>query len=344
MKTELEHLIEQLQQLHLTAKTQPDCPVPIQALLLNAEQVLQELCKHQRKLQMQEENLQIAAVAFEAKDSIMVTDDQKKILRVNQAFTRITGYQSEEAIGKTPHFLRSDRHDDAFYEQLWATVAANGYWQGEAWYMRKNGEVYPGWQTITAVNDNIGKVTHHIGYLTDITIQKQAETVLVNARYRLENQMVKTLAELDQVKQETVEINTALNVLLKQRSTGETDSKTTLATELSNTIFPFLNRLKKADFGRRQSTHLLNTIEQNLQQLLHSFKTSPNKPISFQQFTPIEAQVAMMVRQGLPTKVIATTLNCAPGTISIHRKNIRKKLGLNNKNLNLNQYLQSLTD
>ncbi|NOT83970.1 MAG: PAS domain S-box protein [Methylococcaceae bacterium] len=291
-----------------------------------------------------EQALCIAAVAFESQDSIMVTDIQGVILRVNQAFSRITGYSSDEAIGKTPHFLRSGRHDEAFYQALWATVADKGYWQGEIWDKRQNGEIFPGWQTITTVRDAAGNVTHHVGYLTDITAQKQAEKVLRDARQRLENQVVSSKEALEQVKQETAEINTALNVLLKHRAADESDTKMALVSEVENSILPFLSRLKKADFGRRQSTRLIDILEINLQQLLNDYGNTANLPAVYQQLTPVEAQVASMVRQGLSTKVIAATLSCASGTVSIHRKHIRKKLGLDNKTCNLTTYLLSLTE
>ena len=119
--------------------------------------------------------LRIAAIAFESQDGMIVTDAQTTILRVNSAFTQITGYSAQEAIGNSPRMLRSDRHDADFYAAMWATVQTSGAWHGEIWHQRKNGEVFPEQLTITAIKGNSGQVTHYVGTLRDITLRKQLE-------------------------------------------------------------------------------------------------------------------------------------------------------------------------
>ncbi len=123
-----------------------------------------------------EEDLRIAATAFQAQDGIMVTDAAGIIQRVNQAFTRITGYDADEAIGKTPALLHSGRQDAAYYEQMWADIARNGFWQGELVNRRKGGDFYAERLTISAVTDPAGKVTHYVGSFADITGQRDAES------------------------------------------------------------------------------------------------------------------------------------------------------------------------
>jgi len=122
-----------------------------------------------------EEQLRIAAAAFESQQAMMVTDADAMILRVNRAFTEITGYSAAEAVGQTPQLLQSGRHDANFYRAMWATVNRTGGWQGEVWDRRKNGEEYPKWLTISAVKDEAGTVTHYVGTHSDITERKQAE-------------------------------------------------------------------------------------------------------------------------------------------------------------------------
>ena len=119
--------------------------------------------------------LRIAAIAFESQDGMIVTDAQTTILRVNNAFTQITGYSAQEAIGQSPRMLRSDRHDADFYAAMWATVEAAGTWHGEIWHQRKNGEIFPEQLTITAIKGSSGQVTHYVGSLRDITLRKQLE-------------------------------------------------------------------------------------------------------------------------------------------------------------------------
>ncbi|MCB1959760.1 MAG: diguanylate cyclase, partial [Rhodocyclaceae bacterium] len=122
-----------------------------------------------------ESELRIAATAFEGHEGILVTDPRRVILRVNQAFTRITGYEAAEAVGQTPRLLQSGRHSAEFYAEMHDTLARTGRWQGEIWNRRKNGEIYPEWLTITAVHDDAGELANYVAMLTDITARKEAE-------------------------------------------------------------------------------------------------------------------------------------------------------------------------
>lgn len=119
--------------------------------------------------------LQIAATAFEAQEGMLITDANAVILRVNRAFTQMTGFSAEEVVGRTPRMLRSGRHGADFYAAMWASIAADGAWQGELWNRRKNGETYPQWLTITAVRASTGEISHYVGTLTDISERKAAE-------------------------------------------------------------------------------------------------------------------------------------------------------------------------
>ncbi|WP_273143944.1 putative bifunctional diguanylate cyclase/phosphodiesterase [Ferrovum myxofaciens] len=141
---------------------------PAVRLTLLAEQEV-----HARKVVDQE--LRIAATAFETQEGIVITDRDQHILRVNCAFTRLTGYSAMEALGKTPAILKSGRQDAAFYQAMWETLNRDKYWQGELWNRRKNGEIYPEWLTITAVLDGDGQVTNYVGVFSDITLRKEAD-------------------------------------------------------------------------------------------------------------------------------------------------------------------------
>jgi diguanylate cyclase (GGDEF)-like protein/PAS domain S-box-containing protein len=130
-----------------------------------------------------EANLRIAATAFESQESMMITDTNGVILRVNQAFTESTGYTSEESIGQTPRLLKSGRHNADFYRAMWESLNRTGTWQGEVWDRRKNGEIYPKWLTITAVKGDNGAVTHYVGSHVDITERKAAEDEVKNLAF-----------------------------------------------------------------------------------------------------------------------------------------------------------------
>ncbi|MEQ1602717.1 MAG: EAL domain-containing protein [Methylophilaceae bacterium] len=154
-----------------------------------------------------EQELRIAATAFDAQEGMFVTGVNGLILRVNQAFTEITGYSANEVVGQTPHMLfsgtndaaiyasmykhnvvpaadeaqnqvchlLSGRHDASFYAALFANITRDGGWKGEISSRRKNGEIYPEWLTITAVRSADNVATHYVGMHTDITKRKAAE-------------------------------------------------------------------------------------------------------------------------------------------------------------------------
>jgi diguanylate cyclase (GGDEF)-like protein/PAS domain S-box-containing protein len=130
-----------------------------------------------------ENDLRIAAAAFESQTGMAVTDAKNIILRVNNAFTRITGYTPEEAIGQTPRLLTSGRHDKAFYTAMWESINNTGSWEGEIWNRRKSGDIYPEHLTITAVKNANGIVTNYVASLTDITISKAASEEIKNLAF-----------------------------------------------------------------------------------------------------------------------------------------------------------------
>lgn len=121
-------------------------------------------------LKHSEQQLALAARVFDSSiEGITITDASGVIQSVNRAFTHITGYTPEEAIGQNPKILKSDRHDAQFYRSMWSTLLAEGKWEGEIWNRRKNGEVYPEKLIITAITDEYGQVTHHVAVFHDMS-------------------------------------------------------------------------------------------------------------------------------------------------------------------------------
>lgn len=132
-----------------------------------------------------EQSLRLAAHVFEyGREGIMITDQDHKIVSVNRAFTKITGYSSEEALGNTPKMLSSGSHDQAFYQGLSAALAQDDHWEGEIWDRRRNGELYPLWQSITVVRDASHRITHCFSIFSDITERKRAEQAQLESEER----------------------------------------------------------------------------------------------------------------------------------------------------------------
>lgn len=123
-----------------------------------------------------QESLRLFQKVFEgSEEGIMITDPNKVILLVNAAFTKVLGYTMAELLGETPKKLASGHHDRSFYAGMWNSINTFGHWHGEIWNRRKNGEIFPEWLAISAVNDPSGKTTHYIGIFSDISERKNAE-------------------------------------------------------------------------------------------------------------------------------------------------------------------------
>jgi diguanylate cyclase (GGDEF)-like protein/PAS domain S-box-containing protein len=134
-------------------------------------------------LEQSQLELSIAAVAFESQQSMLITDANNVILKVNQAFSDFTGYSSEELIGQKASILKSGRHDTRFYTAMWECIAKTGYWEGELWGRRKDGKLYPKWLSITAVKNAASKVSHYVGTYIDISERKLAEEKIQSLAY-----------------------------------------------------------------------------------------------------------------------------------------------------------------
>jgi diguanylate cyclase (GGDEF)-like protein/PAS domain S-box-containing protein len=124
--------------------------------------------------------LQQAATVFDnSNEGILVTDADRYITSVNRAFTEITGHAGADLLGKPAAILRSDRHDQAFFKNIYATLQDRGCWQGEIWHRRENGEVHPHWTSISEVRNEAGSVTNYVYLFTDIAaiegIQKRVK-------------------------------------------------------------------------------------------------------------------------------------------------------------------------
>jgi diguanylate cyclase (GGDEF)-like protein/PAS domain S-box-containing protein len=126
-----------------------------------------------------ETQLKLAAKVFEqSQEGFMITDARRRILKVNPAFTAITGYSEQEAFGKSVSMLSSGRHDREFYRNIWETIRTQNFWQGEIWNRRKNGEIYPELLNISVVRDSFGNVSEYVGVFADITQLKASEAQL----------------------------------------------------------------------------------------------------------------------------------------------------------------------
>ncbi|SDH43914.1 PAS domain S-box-containing protein/diguanylate cyclase (GGDEF) domain-containing protein [Pseudomonas benzenivorans] len=155
------------------------CELSAQLMPIGDEPCLLTIARDITERQLMQEKLQQAATVFESTaEGVMITDTRQRIVAVNRAFSEITGYSEAEALGQTPRLLASGQHDSAFYSAMWHQLDAAGHWQGEIYNRRKNGELYPGWLTISAVRSKDRQTTHFVGVFADISSLKHAQARL----------------------------------------------------------------------------------------------------------------------------------------------------------------------
>jgi len=155
------------------------CEISSRPLLIAGEDCMLTIARDITERQQMQQKLQLAATVFESTaEGVLITDTRQRINAVNRAFSEITGYSENEAIGQTPRLLASGLHDSAFYAAMWYQLTAEGHWQGEISNRRKNGEIYPSWLTISAVRNRDQFITHFVAVFADISSLKHAQARL----------------------------------------------------------------------------------------------------------------------------------------------------------------------
>lgn len=131
--------------------------------------------QQEKEQKQHQQDLAISAIAFESHEAILITDVNNRIIRANKAFTKISGYSLTDSIGQTPNMLKSGLHDKDFYQDIWSHINKTGKWQGEIWNRKKDGTLYPTWQSISTLLDANHEVTHYISHSTDLTKDKESQ-------------------------------------------------------------------------------------------------------------------------------------------------------------------------
>ncbi|WP_456390533.1 EAL domain-containing protein [Hydrogenimonas sp.] len=156
-----------------------------------------------KKEEAMKRELSLMAYAFDTQEAITITDEMGRIVKVNKAFSHITGYEPSEVIGKSPSVLKSGIHDREFYSEMWSDIRKHGYWKGEIFNKRKNGEIYPELLSISAVKDHKSHTSHYVAHFFDTTELKEAQK---HAEYRAQHDPLtgllnrqKLLEELERV-------------------------------------------------------------------------------------------------------------------------------------------------
>ncbi|RXJ98834.1 diguanylate cyclase [Arcobacter sp. CECT 8986] len=146
-------------------------------VLLDIEYALEKI-EYEKNKAKQEQQLTIAAYAFESNEPMIITNSQARVINVNQAFCNVMGYKREDIVGQNPSIFKSDEHSPEFYEVMWNSIIQNGTWSGEIYNKKKNNELVPLKATITAIKDKDGSVKHYLSQYNDISEQKLKQQYL----------------------------------------------------------------------------------------------------------------------------------------------------------------------
>jgi PAS domain S-box-containing protein len=298
-------------------------------------------------------------------DPIVLYNIQGKATYVNPAFEQTFGFSGEELLGKQIDFVPEENWPET-KRAIENMLSGQKIHLFETKRMTKNGAVLDVQLSSTLYYDHKGEPAGNIVTLRDISAQKKAEIELrkyhdhledlveertaelakinlqleqeIDERKRAEKTLRKRETELKSQSHHLEEVNTALRVLLKQREDDKKELGENVLSNVKELISPYLDRLKKSRLNTNQKT-LVNILDSNLNNMISPFISK----LSFRYFnlTPMEIKVANLVKEGKTNKEIAEILCLSKNTILFHRYNIRSKLGLKNKKVNLRTHLLS---
>ena len=278
-----------------------------------------------------------------------LNDNQQNITFLNPAFTRMFGYDINDIPTVADWWSKAypDPEYREWVETTWQTLLTQAEKQEKKHVtpielvIRCKQGIEKTVLASAAIMSN-GFFDEQLVVLYDITAQKQTETELLEEREQLENEVLISHEELEKMKIESDKISAALDVILNHRETNPNNAKNKLSQEINTVVLPLFKKIRRLCNDRHQ-LGLVDMLENYLQQLNKSYGVDTLLlPNDTEQLTPVEMQIALLIKQGLATKTIASMLNISPDTVCTHRKHIRKKLNLDGKSCNLRSHLMAL--
>jgi len=299
-----------------------------------------ELHIHQVELEIQNEELRKAQLELEetrnryqdlfdfAPVGYFAIDEKGLIRKVNLAGAGLLGAERGNLIKtKFSGFISPDSQD-VFYFHRKRAVETKTKQFCELGFVKENGTPFFARLETIVVQDSKGKFSQLRTALTDITERKQAEEVLLEKEKELENQA-----------QHLERINTALKVLLAHRDEEKKKLEESMLANVGKLIVPYIEKMEGSRIDAANRAYLI-IIKSNLLDLISPFANRLSSKLL--NLTPKEIQIADLIKKEKTSKEIGTLMNLSPHAISFHRNNIRKKLDLVNKDINLTSYLQFL--
>ena len=275
------------------------------------------------KSKLQESEARFRDIADNALEWIWQVDPTGKYTYSSPVVKKIMGYEPQEVLGKYYFdFFHPDEKNELMEVSAKAFEQKKPFRKFINWNVCKDGKTSVVLSTSgVPLFDKAGNFMGYRGADMDITEQHVAEKELENKASKLED------------------INTALNVLLEKRKADQIELEEKIVLNVENLVKPYLDKLRQGNLDERRN-NLLNIIQNNLDEIISPF--ARNLSSRHYNLTPKEIQIASFIRQGVTNKEIAKLLFLSIKTVEFHRDNIRKKLGIKNKKINLTSYLLSI--
>lgn len=284
-----------------------------------------------QRIYLANQEQKIASVAFETQTGMTITDANQKILKVNKAFTQITGYEADEVIGLTPAILKSGFQDKEFYKNMWEILKRDKYYSGEIYNKNKNGTIYPEYITIQTVLDDDGDIQYYVASFLDISLQKNQERTIKEKENLLMQQskmasmgeMIENIAHqwrqplsMITTSSTSLKMQKELDILTNDDLYKSLDNITNAATHLSQTIDDFRSFFKEDKMASNFS--IKESLEKSIILLTSKFK---NKNIE----VSINGDDAIV--NGYRNEIIQVFLNILNNSNDVLDKvNIKEKL------------------
>jgi PAS domain S-box-containing protein len=299
-----------------------------------------------------EQRLRLLYEAIEqCSEGIALADRQGVVKFANKAFAAMHGYGPDEITGLHFSLLHTADQMPRVQEACHRTVK-DGLYSGEIWHKRRDGSVFPALAHNAVLRDHAGEISGIIGTLRDITEMKQAEEALrashealaaysADLEAKVEERtrdLEGSREELSKYSESLEKTNEALKIIIEGIETQKKDFEEKIKQSMSLTVRPILEQLKLQETSETVM-FLVKSLEFNMANLFSSFSFDINRDAHV--LTPREARICEMIRAGLSSKQIAKVMNISPQTVLVHRKNIRKKLGVDRSRRNLASLLKA---
>jgi PAS domain S-box-containing protein len=300
--------------------------------------VLDVTHRKQSEKELQKSEQKYRLLVESTPDWVWICDEEGRHTFSNRAIKELLGYEVQEILG-FPAFSLMHR-DDRKRVQKWFQNAKKQKkgWKGSVtrWQHKDKSTRYL--ETIAQpILDDRGNLSGFTGIDRDVTHRQKSEKALRKAHDRLQ----KRTRDLEIKKRSLEELNTAMRVLLRKREADKSKIEKYVLANVKKLINPYLGKIKKTELDTQQRS-LLSIVESNLNEIISSFTHEVS--LKYFNLTPTEILVAKQIRHGDPTKKIAAVMNVSPRTVETHRKNIRRKIGMEGKKENLRSHLLSIVN